>query len=682
MTVTVQEAASGPYFPNGVATQFPFDFKAAAGDEIAVVLVADDGTFAPFPAGSFSVALAVDNEGGTVTMAAAPVNDGRALFVVSAPSFAQEILFEDEGPFNSAVLNPLADRSAIRDIWLRDQANRSIRVPFGESGFTLPSLGKRLSGFWSFDVDGQFRISSGTGADKGLRDDLASPDVGGAIVAFLQRGIGAVVRSIFSKMQESVSITDFGASAYLPDNSPAIQRAIDSGAGAIYIPDGVFLVRSQAHSGLPGTFGGNSVCIKPRSNLHIYGPGTLKLADGAGGPSGAVIGNWDGLAIENVTIECRIDGNRANAGGSMSGVVIVYGTNCTVQNGIVQNCSFNGVQFAKGSVSCTAQGMRVDNIGYIGIQYQQADAAKVLFNKLVSCVDNAIDLEANNGTQTRNVILGNTTKGCATGVFLESGGDTIVIGNITEDTNEAGVWLNRINNGAENCIIANNTFRKGTGIGNRGGIYINNVCGKSIIHDNKFDGFAKAIICEGATNYLQIHDCYFKNISQLLISASRQVSALLKSHAYNLHYEGPLSGPAGQERFPYTYSPTTNPANFPDRDFNVTVESAWNLDTGGRRAAAAEDEYRSGKAGQLDANAAWSNAFSIFFGGETLVYEAGVAMTVGNYILLNGATFLVFGTGGAGEFKLRSAAGAAGDFTATTNGSHAWVEHWPEWQSF
>ena len=511
----------------------------------------------------------------------------------------------------------------------------------------------------------------------------AVPLTTGALVRQTATGVNFDGRSVNAKLLENVSITDarFGASTGKADNSASIQAAFDA-AQRVYIPEGIFLVKPQAHTGLPGTFGDNSVCLNPHSNLEIYGPGTLKLANGAGGPSGAVIGNWDGATISNVRIQCQVDGNSASATGSMSGIVLVNGVNCLVHDGIVQNCSFNGVQYAKSSSSCTVSGMLLTNMGYIGIQFQQADAAKVLFNKLISCVDNAIDLEANNGTQTRNVIMGNTSKGCATGVFLESGGDAIVTGNVTQDTNEAGVWLNRINNGAENCIIANNILRKGSGTGNRGGVYLNNVCGKSIIHDNLLDGFARAIICEGATNYLQIHNNYFKNISELLISATRQGSALLKSHAYNLHYEGPLSGPAGKERFPYSYSPSTNPANFPDRDFNVMVDSFWNLDAGGRRATTSEDEYRSGVSGNLAANSAWSNAYSIFSGGETLIYITGPALTVANYILVNGVVYQVYGTGASGEFKVRSAAGAAGDYTGALNSNFPFVEYWTEWQTF
>jgi hypothetical protein len=54
------------------------------------------------------------------------------------------------------------------------------------------------------------RSASGTGADAGLREDLAA-DSGGGLVGFKQSGTGAVSRSTLSKQREFVSLFDFGA---------------------------------------------------------------------------------------------------------------------------------------------------------------------------------------------------------------------------------------------------------------------------------------------------------------------------------------------------------------------------------------------------------------------------------------------------------------------------------------
>jgi hypothetical protein len=80
------------------------------------------------------------------------VADGRALWVALDPSFEQQILFEDEGPFNSAILNPLADRGAQRAIWLRDRVRRSIQLPAGEAPVQLPLPAQRRGRVLGFNI--------------------------------------------------------------------------------------------------------------------------------------------------------------------------------------------------------------------------------------------------------------------------------------------------------------------------------------------------------------------------------------------------------------------------------------------------------------------------------------------------------------------------------------------------
>jgi len=67
-------------------------------------------------------------------------------------------------------------------------------------------LGKYLA----FDAEGNPVAASGTGADSGLRSDLAASG-GAALTGFLQSGTGAVARSVQSKARDIVSPEDFGA---------------------------------------------------------------------------------------------------------------------------------------------------------------------------------------------------------------------------------------------------------------------------------------------------------------------------------------------------------------------------------------------------------------------------------------------------------------------------------------
>ena len=65
---------------------------------------------------------------------------------------------------------------------------------------------------------------------------------GSSLIGFLQSGSGAIAQTVQSKLRESVSILDFGADPTgVANSTTAIQAALDSGAGSIYIPEGTYL---------------------------------------------------------------------------------------------------------------------------------------------------------------------------------------------------------------------------------------------------------------------------------------------------------------------------------------------------------------------------------------------------------------------------------------------------------
>jgi hypothetical protein len=94
--------------------------------------------------------------------------------------------------------------------------------------------------FLALDAGGNATYSTGTGADAGLRTDLAASG-GSALAGFLQSGTGAVSRSVQSKLRERVSARDFGATGDGTTNdAPAIQVALDyvggAGGGSVFLP--------------------------------------------------------------------------------------------------------------------------------------------------------------------------------------------------------------------------------------------------------------------------------------------------------------------------------------------------------------------------------------------------------------------------------------------------------------
>ena len=134
-----------------------------------------------------------------------------------------------------------------------------------------------------------------------------SKRVPAALVTYSQGGVGAVARTVESKLRESVSVKDFGAVGDgVTDDTAAIQAAIDS-AKTIDIPPGVHIV-DRLLVNTQGTI------IQGASGL----ASVLKLKDGA---NDHVIefatSNWQ---MHNI----KVDGNRSNntSGGG------IYINNC------------------------------------------------------------------------------------------------------------------------------------------------------------------------------------------------------------------------------------------------------------------------------------------------------------------------------------------------------------------
>lgn len=170
MPVSSENSITGPYFPNGATKSFAFDFKATAANEV----VALDQSGATISTALYSVTLDED-EGGTLTFATAPLlSDYAEIYVVGNPSLTQPSDFDNSGPsFNPAAVTRAFDRAAARDLKQQREIDRGLKVPFGEAAPPLPSIESLKGRFTAVDLDGNFFGSYGTGADGGLREDLA-----------------------------------------------------------------------------------------------------------------------------------------------------------------------------------------------------------------------------------------------------------------------------------------------------------------------------------------------------------------------------------------------------------------------------------------------------------------------------------------------------------------------------
>lgn len=176
MTISIESIRSGPFTPNSVTTVFPFDFKVGGSTQVRVFQIVA-GIDVDLSSALYSVSIAADTEGGTVSFATAPSTGSGAIYIESAPAFTESSNFSNAG-FLPATVNPVVDRIMARLLWLRDRLSRALVVPRGSTVPTLPSFADILGMFLVVDAGGNIAGASGTGADGALRADLAG--AGGA----------------------------------------------------------------------------------------------------------------------------------------------------------------------------------------------------------------------------------------------------------------------------------------------------------------------------------------------------------------------------------------------------------------------------------------------------------------------------------------------------------------------
>lgn len=108
----------------------------------------------------------------------------------------------------------------------------------------LPLKADRANKFLVFDADGNPSASAGSGTDTGLRSDLAADN---SLVGYKQGGAGSTLRTVKNKLQDSISVKDFGAIGDgVTDDTAAIQTAINyaatSGLYSVHVPAGHYIV--------------------------------------------------------------------------------------------------------------------------------------------------------------------------------------------------------------------------------------------------------------------------------------------------------------------------------------------------------------------------------------------------------------------------------------------------------
>jgi hypothetical protein len=238
------------FIGTGVATEF--DLSPMRVFSAAELRVTVNGAVLP----SFTF-VADGNGSGEVLITPAPANLA-AVVIEANPAFTQQIDFENEGPYLPETQNEGLDRSVARDLVLKAGVDRSVRVD--SSSAPIAPLTPVPGQFLTWTSGGQIGNSSGTGADAGLRTDLAQPD-GAELVNFGSKSLGFYINVI--KTVEYYGAAGDGV-AY---DSAAINLACATDNRVVFRPDKTYRINQSMPLATDRKFIGEGAIILVDANV-------------------------------------------------------------------------------------------------------------------------------------------------------------------------------------------------------------------------------------------------------------------------------------------------------------------------------------------------------------------------------------------------------------------------------
>lgn len=165
------------YVASGGQTVFPYDFPIF--DDVDLV-VDIDGVIKTITT-DYTVSGAGDDNGGNVTLTVG-ATAGEIVTIYRDIPIERTSDIQQNGPLRSAAINDEFDRLTLVDQQLELATTRAIRVNVNDEAdfadLELPSVTSRANKYLVFDANGIPTTSAGTGADSGLREDIASGSAG------------------------------------------------------------------------------------------------------------------------------------------------------------------------------------------------------------------------------------------------------------------------------------------------------------------------------------------------------------------------------------------------------------------------------------------------------------------------------------------------------------------------
>jgi polygalacturonase len=296
------------------------------------------------------------------------------------------------------------------------------------------------------------------------------------LVSYAPAGTGAVASNVQTKLRESVSVKDFGATGDgTTDDTLAIQAAINyvaSNSGVLTFPSGTYM--------------SDSLQVTPTASFKINGTGTIKKRTNAANNMLQIQGTTLPISVTGITLDgdftTHSEGGQGLVGYNISNMivdgvtvtdvknsgVIIFTDGTIHENNIIRNCTVNGEAHIKNGlliVDCKNSGIEtssVFNVTEFALELKNSCTNCWIRNCLVDICDlQAIVLGQTTGTGPSHCDISNVTIKASDGAIELSNGQYNTFNQITCDfTGNPTPINNGINCGSEvkNCTFTNITM--------------------------------------------------------------------------------------------------------------------------------------------------------------------------------------------------------------------------------